>query len=101
MPSTSAQALLVAMEHTPGNSRLPFATKEVAMLHGLCKSMAFNPIEPGRCRQDVLLHLPQCQIFHFAGHGHTDKYDLSKSHLLLEDGENHQLMIATLLEMNI
>jgi hypothetical protein len=33
-PSTSAQAPLVAMEHTPGSSRLPFAAKEVAMLYG-------------------------------------------------------------------
>lgn len=42
--STSTQALLVAMEDTPGNDKLPFATKEVAMLHGVCDS----PIEPGR-----------------------------------------------------
>jgi hypothetical protein len=100
-PSTSAQALLVAMEDTPGSSRLPFATKEIAMLHGLCKSMAFNPIKPGRRKRDVTSHLRQCKIFHFAGHGCTDNDDPSKSHLLLEDWKNDPLMVATLLEMNI
>ena len=99
--STSAQVLLVAMEHTLGNSRLPFAKKEIAMLSGMCKLMAFDPIEPGRRKQDIVSHLPQCKIFHFAGHGHTDEDDPSKSHLLLEDGKNDPLMVATLLEMNI
>jgi hypothetical protein len=100
-PSTSAQALLVAMEHTPGSSRLPFAAKEVAMLHGLFKSELFNAIEPGRRKKDVVSHLPQCKIFHFAGHRYTNKSDLSKSHLCLEDWENDPLMVASLLEMNI
>jgi tetratricopeptide (TPR) repeat protein/CHAT domain-containing protein len=99
--SISAQALLVAMEHTPGNSKLPFATKEVAMLHGLCKSMASHPIEPGRRKQDVISYLPQCQIFHFAGHGYTDNDDPLKSHLLLEDGKSDPLTVATLLKMNL
>ena len=99
--STSIQALLVAMEHTPGNSRLPFATEEVAMVRGICKSMAFDPIEPGRRKQDVISHLPHCRIFHFAGHGHTDDEDPSKSHLLLEDGKNDPLTVATLLDMNL
>ncbi|KAF3481532.1 uncharacterized protein GIQ15_04291 [Arthroderma uncinatum] len=99
--STPAQALLVAMEHTPGSSRLPFATKEVDMLHGICKAMSIDPIEPGRSKQIVTSQLPQCKIFHFAGHGHTDKYDPSRSYLLLEDGKDDPLMVATLLAMNI
>lgn len=99
--SASNQALLVAMEHTPGSARLPFATKEVAMIHGLCKSMALEPVEPGRRTEDVISHLPRCKIFHFAGHGHTDGVDPSQSRLLLEDGDAHPLTVATLLEMNI
>jgi tetratricopeptide (TPR) repeat protein len=102
MTSMSNQALLVAMEHTPGNSSiLPFATKEVAMLRDLCKSMAFNPIEPGRSKQDVISHLPNCEIFHFAGHGYTDNDDPLKSHLLLGDGKRDPLTVAALLEMNL
>lgn len=100
--STSIQALLVAMEHSPGNSSvLPFATKEVAMLHDWCKSMAFNPIEPGRNKRDIISHLPHCAIFHFAGHGHTDNDDPLKSYLLLGDEKNDPLTVAALLETNL
>ncbi|KAF7174243.1 hypothetical protein CNMCM6106_008368 [Aspergillus hiratsukae] len=97
----SAQALLVAMEQTSGHSSLPFATQEVAMLHSLCKSMKFNPIEPERRKQDILSHLAQCRIFHFSGHGHSANDDPSKSHLLLEDWNNDPLMVANLLEINL
>ena len=71
------------------------------MLHELCKSMALNPIEPGQRKQDIVPHLSQCRIFHFAGHGYTDIEDSSKSHLLLNNGKNDSLTIANLLEMNI
>lgn len=97
-PSTSTQALLVAMEHTPGNDVLPFATNEVAMLRHLCGSMLLNPVEPGRRKQVVTSHLQHCRIFHFAGHGATDSYDASNSRLILEDGA---LRVAELLEMNL
>ncbi|GFG20210.1 hypothetical protein IFM5058_10514 [Aspergillus udagawae] len=99
--STPVHALLVAMEHTPGGFRLPFAAKEGETLHDLCKSMRIDPIQPGRRKQDVTLHLPRCTIFHFAGHGHTDEADPSKSHLLLEEGNSDPLTVANLLEMNL
>jgi len=74
------------MKDTPGmNARLPFAAREVATVHGLCGSMALEPIEPGRRKQEVMSHLLNCNMFHFAGHGYTDALDPSKSHLLLED----------------
>ena len=71
------------------------------MVCGLCKSIAFDPIEPGRRKQDVISHLPHCRIFHFAGHGHTDDEDPSKSNLLLDDGKSDPLIVATLLHMNL
>ena len=80
---------------------LPSTHEEVSMLHELCKSMTLNPIEPGQRKQDIIPHLPQYKIFHFAGHGYTDNEDPSKNHLLLNDGENDSLTIANLLEMNI
>ncbi|KIN08948.1 hypothetical protein OIDMADRAFT_23687 [Oidiodendron maius Zn] len=97
-PASSAQALLVAMEHTPGNDVLPFATKEVALVRNLCGSMSLQPVEPGRRKQDVESHLLDCKIFHFAGHGGTDEHDASNSRLILEDGT---LRVAELLEMNL
>lgn len=101
IPSAPARALLVAMEHAPGSSRLPFAAGEVEMLHKLCRSMSLEPIEPGRRKQDVMSHLPDCDIFHFAGHGYTDDDDPSKSYLLLEDGVSNALTVENLLELNI
>jgi hypothetical protein len=99
--SVSAQALLVAVPNAPGSQPLPFATIEIEKLRGLCRSMAINPIEPGGRRSDVTLHLPKCEVFHFAGHGYTDNQDPSRSYLLLEDGRSNPLTVATLLEMNL
>jgi CHAT domain-containing protein len=101
IPSAPDQALLVAMQDTPEFHKLPFATKEIEMLQGICKSMAFDPIEPRRRKQDILSHLPACKIFHFAGHGHTDNVDPLQSHLLLEDWKSDRLTVATLLEINL
>jgi tetratricopeptide (TPR) repeat protein len=100
-PSVREKALLVAMEHTPGESRLRYATEEISMLRGLCKSMEFDPIEPERRKQHVMSHLPQCKIFHFAGHGYTDEYDPSKSCLLLDDWRADPLTLATLQATNM
>ena len=101
IPSAPVRALLIAIESAPGSSRLPFATGEVEMLHDLCQSMALDPIKSGRRKQNVMSHLPHCDIFHFAGHGYTDANDPSKSYLLLEDGESDPLTVADLLDLNL
>ncbi|KAH8591191.1 CHAT domain-containing protein [Bisporella sp. PMI_857] len=99
--SNPAKALLVAIENTPGSPRLPFVTKEVKMLHDLCRSMMLESIEPGRRKQDVMSHLPHCSLFHFAGHGYTSDKDPLESYLLLEDGKSDALTVANLLELNL
>ncbi|KAK6721251.1 hypothetical protein SNK04_000146 [Fusarium graminearum] len=94
-------SLLVAMETTPGATTLPFATREVNMLHRLHKSMLLDPII---CKNkvDILSQLPNCKVFHFAGHGFTDSQDPSKSHLLLEDdGKVDTLEVGKLLSLNL
>lgn len=101
LQSTPTQALLIAMENTPEHSRLPSTTKEISMLHRLCESMGLQPVEPKRCKQDVLACLSDCQIFHFAGHGHADSADPSQSYLLLDDWQSDQLTVASLLETNL
>ncbi|EFQ96674.1 hypothetical protein MGYG_08597 [Nannizzia gypsea CBS 118893] len=95
------QALLVAMDHTPGSSRLPFAMKEVEALRGILAEMAINTIEPGRTKESITSYLQQCKIFHFAGHGYTDRINPSRSYLLLDDGKENPLTVASLLEMNL
>ncbi|RSL52939.1 hypothetical protein CEP53_007929 [Fusarium sp. AF-6] len=98
---TSPEALLVAMEHTPGSSRLPFAVKEVAAVRGLCKSMSLSPIEPGPNKEDILTHLLQCQLFHFAGHASTNLFDPVKSHLCLDNEMAVSLSVLNLLDTNL
>ncbi|KAL4746547.1 CHAT domain-containing protein [Aspergillus terricola var. indicus] len=99
--SIPAQALLIAMEHTPRSPRLEFAGEEIEIIHDLCKSMGLDPIRPREYKQNVMSCLPQSKIFHFAGHGYTDSSDPSKSHLLLMDGKDDPFTVANLLEMNL
>lgn len=98
---TPARALLVALEHTAGFNRLPFAKEEVTILRSLLASMAYQPLELGRQKKDILSNLPKCSVFHFAGHGCTDTTDPLKSHLLLEDGPANPLSVADLLELDL
>jgi hypothetical protein len=100
-PPSPNHALLVAMPDTLQHSKLPFASKEIAVLRRICKSMALEPLEPGQRMRDIVSHLPDCKIFHFAGHGHSDSFDPLQSHLLVEDWKSNRLSVATLLEMNL
>lgn len=50
-PSIREKTVLVAMKHTPGNSRLLNAPKKISMLRDLCKSMGFDPIESSDARK--------------------------------------------------
>ncbi|KAJ4125314.1 hypothetical protein NW768_008931 [Fusarium equiseti] len=98
--SISDQILLVAMEHTPGHDSLAFATKEINSVSGIIRSMNLRPVVPEPNKKDVARYLPECRIFHFAGHGlvHTD--DPSKSCLLLEDWKTDSLKVSDLFDMN-
>ncbi|KAH7184819.1 CHAT domain-containing protein, partial [Fusarium flagelliforme] len=96
--SVSGQALLLAMEHTPGSSPLPFASQEIAVLRDLMQSMAVEPTVLGHRKSDVMLLLRDCSVFHFAGHGHIDREKPSNSRLILEDGP---LTVGELMEMKL
>ncbi|BCS28099.1 CHAT domain-containing protein [Aspergillus puulaauensis] len=93
---TSNQALLLAMPETPRQSPLPFANEEITLLRGLCQSLHLQPVEPPRCRKEVLQRLKTCKIFHFAGHGQSNSSEPSKSALLLSDWESNTLTVADL-----
>lgn len=96
--SVSGNALLLAMEHTPGSSYLPFASQEIAVLQGLMQSMSVEPTVLGHRKSDVMLLLRDCSVFHFAGHGHIDRERPSNSRLMLEDGP---LTVGELMEMKL
>ncbi|KAF9764188.1 hypothetical protein IL306_002862 [Fusarium sp. DS 682] len=81
-----------------GMQDLRYAAQEINKLEGLCSSMQLQVLKPQPRRQDVLASLNDCNIFHFAGHGHTEETDPSQSALLLRDGP---LTVASLFETNL
>ncbi|CAH0050984.1 unnamed protein product [Clonostachys solani] len=93
------KALFIAMEHTPGQSSLPFATKEEAVISKMMNLEVINL--KMRRKEEAMAQLKNCQIFHFAGHGFTDQNDPSNSRLLLEDWKQSPLRVADLLELNL
>ncbi|KAH6646219.1 CHAT domain-containing protein [Truncatella angustata] len=96
----SNDAVLIAMEETPGYSSLPSAGREVATIRDLCKEMGLNPLEPRHVFGNVLSAMARCRLFHFAGHGFTDARDPSKSCLVL-GSEPSRLSISSVRKMNI
>ncbi|KAG9496346.1 hypothetical protein J7337_012933 [Fusarium musae] len=74
--SNSDQALLVAMEHTPGYDMLSFANEKVELIDGMARSMKLESIIPTHTNNEVIRYLSDCRIFHFAGHGlaHTEDH---------------------------
>ncbi|KAI0384134.1 CHAT domain-containing protein [Hypomontagnella monticulosa] len=92
-------ALLVAMRDTPGSpapASLPYANQEVNMMSELCPSLQLNAVTPHRTKDDILRHLKGCKVFHFAGHGESNRKDPSKSCLLLDDWEYNPLTVSDL-----
>ena len=95
-------ALLVAMQNTPGGfSTLPFAAREVSTLRKICEAMSLTVVTSENDKPGVVSQLPQCEIFHFAGHGHTNSKDPLLSHILLRDGRRDPLTVSDLLAMNL
>ncbi|KAI0912784.1 CHAT domain-containing protein [Ustulina deusta] len=69
------QALLIAMQETPGLSAsgfLPFVADEVKVLHDFSQSSRLRLLTPAPLRKEVLQSLECSTIFHFAGHGKVD-----------------------------
>ncbi|KAL5615839.1 hypothetical protein FOBRF1_004587 [Fusarium oxysporum] len=99
--NSSAKAVLVAMQRTPGSSTLPHAPKELSIVRELCESMELHIAEPKRQTQEVLAQLKDCDIFHFAGHGETDETNPLKSQLRLEDWQTQSLAVSDLLSLKL
>lgn len=97
------QVLIVSMEVTPGTStHLPHAIAEAQAVESVCKAMSINTVRKDQCTRAVVLeHLPNSDIFHFAGHGYTDNVDPAKSHLRLEDWMTSPLTVADLIAVNL
>ncbi|KUN57212.1 hypothetical protein AQJ46_48445 [Streptomyces canus] len=114
-PPAASRALIVAMPTTPGlpgHGRLHFVEEEAAMLQARLPNHIVlrepNP-EMGTpdwaartpTRTNVLAHLPECTIAHFACHGASDPADPSKSLLLLHDHAKAPLTVASLAPVDL
>ncbi|KAH7210810.1 CHAT domain-containing protein [Fusarium redolens] len=98
----SQHALIVGMKTTQGYySHLPFARKEVSLVRDLCKSMSLNPIEPDQRKENIVSHLPNCTVFHFAGHGKSNRDEPLNSQLLLNDWESDPFTVTSLLDTKL
>ncbi|KAF3316707.1 hypothetical protein TWF173_001371 [Orbilia oligospora] len=99
---TPGKALLVSMDQTPKQSDLPYAAEEVKMLQGLLPSRLTTETikleQPNK--QDVLDHLEDCTIFHYAGHGESNSLEPEKSSLLINDWQTNPLTVEHLTELN-
>jgi hypothetical protein len=95
-------ALLVSMPYTPDASDLSFAAQEVAKVEGLCQQMELKTVKLlKKNREEVLGYLRTSQIFHFAGHGHSDPTEPSRSSLLLSDWQTSPLTVADLRDQRL
>jgi tetratricopeptide (TPR) repeat protein len=93
----SGECLLVSMATTPGYPSLCWAEIETRLVARLYPDSASKLTLKDPCKKDVISHLKNCDIFHFAGHGKSDPYDPSKSCLLLNDWQIDPLTVEDLI----
>ncbi|KAH7173987.1 CHAT domain-containing protein [Fusarium flagelliforme] len=88
-------AILVAMEQTRGQMSLPNARTEIEEVRAVCPLLHLHATTPPRRKADILEHLKNCNVLHFAGHGESAR-DPSQSRLLLDDWETNPLTVGDL-----
>ncbi|KAF3806264.1 hypothetical protein GCG54_00006026 [Colletotrichum gloeosporioides] len=94
--SSVDSALLLAMPTTPNNGSLFWAQQEVDIVASLCPSLKLRSSTPRPYKDEILMGLQSCKVFHFAGHGKSDPAEPSQSCLLLRDCNENPLTIADL-----
>ncbi|CAG7555185.1 unnamed protein product [Fusarium equiseti] len=90
-----SDVVLVAMEKTEGQMSLPNAGTEIDKVKALCPSLHLNALTPPRRKVNILEHLKNCKILHFAGHGES-RMNPSESRLILDDWETDPLTVGDL-----
>ncbi|EQB55105.1 hypothetical protein CGLO_04989 [Colletotrichum gloeosporioides Cg-14] len=100
---SGSDVVLIGMGETPGlpHSSLRYATAETEVVRGVFNSASLKCVQPASIKKDVLAALETCRIFHFAGHGESNRLDPLKSHILLDDWMTQPLTTASLMEKNL
>ncbi|KAF3010439.1 hypothetical protein E8E14_000289 [Neopestalotiopsis sp. 37M] len=95
----SEKVLLVGMDKTPGQDPLPFVNQELEKLSDICHSLNLKVTRMKQPQQkEVLLQLPDCSIFHFAGHGLSDPVQPENGGIILKDST---LTVSDLLDQTL
>ncbi|KAK2763563.1 TPR domain-containing protein [Colletotrichum kahawae] len=100
---SGSDVVLIGMGETPGlpHSNLRYATAEIDAVRGVFNSTSLKCVQPTSIKKDVLAALETCRIFHFAGHGESNRLDPLKSQILLNDWTTQPLTTASLMEKNL
>ncbi|KAJ3455225.1 hypothetical protein MRS44_013825 [Fusarium solani] len=97
----SRNAVVVAMQNTPKQMPLKYASDEVDAVVAVCESMGLPHDRPRPLKADVSSALEACRVFHFAGHGSTHPTEPLQSQLLLDDWDREPFTVRSLLETNL
>ncbi|RYP23193.1 hypothetical protein DL765_001278 [Monosporascus sp. GIB2] len=81
-----SKVVLLAMPQTAGQRDLVHVANEISQLEKLCTAIPLDVNKPQPVQEEVVAALRDCDIFHFAGHGHAHPQDPAKSSLLPRDG---------------
>ena len=105
--TTPHQSLIVAMPTTPGASPLPDAAEEATMLQARLPQPTLLIEDPATTsdhtptKANVLAHLAEAGIAHFACHAASDAADPSRSRLFLHDHDQDPLTVASLASIRL
>ncbi|KAH7020466.1 CHAT domain-containing protein [Ilyonectria destructans] len=95
---TAQKVALVAMDKTPKFDPLPNADAEIKVIEAACRKAGLPYTRLSPYKQEVSAELETCTMFHFAGHGLTDRRNPLKSQLVLADWEQDPLTVESILE---
>jgi CHAT domain-containing protein len=89
------------MSTTPGCSELPFAKAEMMELDNLLPASISRETLQEPLKERIMTSLDGCSIFHFAGHGKSDRSDPSNSTLLMADWQTNPLTVKDLVSLKL
>jgi hypothetical protein len=99
-PPRAQQALLVALEETPGQRSLPGAKREVNSIDKWLPATIHRHVAQQPTKEKIISALQQYQICHFACHGHADSTNPSNSGLYLLDSDS-PLTVSAIAQLDL
>jgi CHAT domain-containing protein len=86
LPTNPFKMMVIIQSHTPGQKSLPCTIDELRKIETHVPAKSLVRLVPGFVK-DVIAHLPEASIAHFACHGQQNPQNPLESALLLQDGQ--------------